>query len=248
MNAMKMLRIWVWVAGTILTTFTLSSCLDDDGFSTDKFSFGVATVKPLGNNAYYLQWDDNTTFWPATGVTPYFGVDKERRAFINFTLLGDSTNGFTTEYDYAIRLNRIDSVLTKSIVADLGDKNDEYYGNDAVWMKSVWIEDGYINFQFETYFDGSTKHFLNLVKRNGTDPYELEFRHNAFGNLSGGRGWGLASFRLNSLPDTNDETVTMKINYTSYEGDQTIELKYKSGTPSGKAPTMLEADGFNLTN
>lgn len=247
MNVMRTLKTFILVLGTILATFTMYSCLDDDSNSSNKYSFGIATIKPLGNDAYYLQWDDSTTFWPASGVTPYFGVDKERRAFINFTLLGDSTSHMAEGYDYAVRVNRIDSVLTKSIVGDLGEKNDEYYGNDPLWMKSVWIEDGYINFQFESYFDGSTKHFLYLVKMNNTDTYELEFRHNAYNNLSGGQGWGLASFRLNSLPPTNGDTVTMKVKYKSYEGDDTIELKYKSGTPAGKAP-MLGAENFQVTN
>ncbi|RHU27864.1 hypothetical protein DXD68_08090 [Parabacteroides sp. TM07-1AC] len=247
MNVMKTLKTFILVLGTILLSTSLYSCLDDDDYSLDKYSVGVATIKPLGGNTYYLQWDDSTTFWPAAGATPYFGVDKERRVFINFTLLGDSTSGGIKGYDYAIRVNRIDSVLTKSIVADLGEKNDEYYGNDPVWMKSVWIEDGYINFQFESYFDGYTKHFLNLVKMDNTDTYELEFRHNAYDNLSGGKGWGLASFRLNNLPETNGETVTMKIKYKSYEGDKTIELKYKSGSPAGKAPMMGE-ENFHSTN
>ena len=114
MNVMRTLKPFILVLGTILATFTMYSCLDDDSNSSNKYSFGIATIKPLGNDAYYLQWDDSTTFWPASGVTPYFGVDKERRAFINFTLLGDSTSHMAEGYDYAVRVNRIDSVLTKS--------------------------------------------------------------------------------------------------------------------------------------
>ena len=59
--------------------------------------------------------------------------------------------------------------------------------------------------------------------------------------------WGLASFRLNNLPETNGETVTMKIKYKSYEGDETVELKYKSGSPAGNAPIMGE-ENFHSTN
>lgn len=247
MKAMKMLKTFLFVLDTILVSSTLYSCLDDDGYSLDKFSVGVATVKPLGNNSYYLQWDDSISFWPAAGVTtPNFDVSKERRAFINFTLLGPGKD-MNIEQDYVIRLNRIDTVLTKSIAPDLGDKNDEYYGEDPVTMKSVWIEDGYINFQFATYFEYGSKHFMNLVKMEDSDTYELEFRHNANGSLSGAEGWGLASFRLNSLPETGGETVKMKIKYKSYEGDKTIELKYKSGSATGRAPVM-GAENFQTTN
>ena len=82
---------------------------------------------------------------------------------------------------------------------------------------------------------------------NNSDTYELEFRHNANGSLSGAEGWGLASFRLNSLPETGGETVTMKIKYKSYDGDETIELKYKSGSATGRAPVMGTED-FQTTN
>lgn len=247
MKAMKMLKTFLLVLGTILVSSTLYSCLNDDGYSLDKYSFGVATVKPLGNNSYYLQWDDSTSFWPAAGVTaPNFDVSKERRAFINFTLLGPGKD-MNIEYDYAIRLNRIDTVLTKSIAEDLGDRNDEYYGKDPLSIKTVWIEDGYINIQFATYFEYGSKHFMNLVKMNDSGPYKLEFRHNANGNKTGAEGWGLASFRLNSLPETEGETVTMKIKYNSYNGEKTFELKYKSGETAGRAPVM-GTENFQTTN
>lgn len=243
---MKTLKTFLLVLVSILVTSTMYSCMDDDDAYSDN-KFAIVTIKPLENNTYYMQWRDSITFWPAVGAAPDFGLDQERRAFIYFTVLGDSTERDTQGYDYAIRVNRIDSVLTKSIAKDLGEKNDEYYGNDPVWMKSIWIEDDYINFQFESYFNGETKHFLNLVKMNDTGTYELEFRHNAYNNLSGGLGWGLASFRLNELPDTEGETVKMKIKYKSYEGNRTIELDYKSGDPAGKVPAV-RSDDFQKTN
>ena len=243
MTMMKMLKTFLFV-GAILISSTFFSC-SDDGYSLDKYSIGVATVKPLGDNAYYLQWDDSTTFWPAAGVMPHFGLDRERRALINFTLLGDSANGGFKGYDYTVRVNCIDSILTKQIAPNLGEKNDSYYGNDPVWMKSVWIEDGYINFQFETYFDGMTKHFINLVETD--TPYCLEFRHNAYGNLIGGQGWGLTSFHLNSLPATDDEMVTLTIRYRSHDGDKSIQLRYRPGTSTGEAPMMGDYN-FQPTN
>ena len=35
-------------------------------------------------------------------------------------------------YDKAVHINWIDSILTKPIAGDLGDKNDEVYGTDPV--------------------------------------------------------------------------------------------------------------------
>ena len=56
----------------------------------------------------------------------------------------------------------------------------------SIWSKNgVWIEDGYITFDFyiQRGYNDNVKHFLNLVQTNSADPYELEFRHNAYGNI-----------------------------------------------------------------
>lgn len=247
MKAWKTLKNLLLVSVVMLVAFTLNSCLDDDdSFSLDKFSAGIVTVKPLGNRSFYLQLGDSTTLWPAAGITPHFGVDKERRALASFTLLGYGKD-MGIDYTYAIRLNQIDSVLTKSIAEDLGDRNDEYYGNNPVTMKAIWIEDGYITFQFASYSGAGSRHFINLIKRKDTGDYELEFRHKNEGNTTGGEVWGLTCFRLNSLPETNGKEVIMKIKYKSYEGDKTYELKYTSGEPSGRAPVM-NAENFQEMN
>lgn len=246
MKAMKTLKSFLLVLGTVLVSSTLYSCLnDDDGYSLDNYGVGVATVKPYGD-AFYLQWDDSTTFWPAAGVlSPDFDTSKERRAFINYTLLGPGKD-LNIEQDYVIRLNRIDTVLTKSIAEDLGERNDEYYGKDPLKIVSAWIVDGYLNIQFATYFDYGSKHFMNLIQTNESNPYELEFRHNAFGSTSGAEGWGLVAFRLNSLPETEGKTVKMKIKYNSFVGEDFKELDYKSGESTGKAPN-IGADNFHIT-
>lgn len=239
----------VAVVATLFAT-ALYSCSGDDDSTIcihEGYSIGVATLKPISGDAYYLQWDDTTTLWPAMGVTPYFGVDRERRVLVNFTVIGNSAHKGVEDYDYTVRVNKIDSVLTKQIAPNIGEKNDSVYGIDPVRMKSVWIEDGYINFQFETYFDGMTKHFVNLVE---TDmPNSLEFRHNAYGNFAGGLGWGLVAFRLDSLPEASgDDEVTLTIRYRSYEGDKSIQLRYKPGSFTDKGSGLWTDSDFQQTN
>lgn len=238
---MKTLKTLFLGIGALAATLTFNSCLDDDDYSLDKYWVGIATVKPLSSDSYYLQLDDSTTLLPVDGRVPYFGLDKERRAMVNFTLLSDSAYG----YNHAIRVNDIDSILTKSIVPSLGAKNDSIYGKDAIDLdsKGLWIGDGYITFQFKTYFGGMKKHYLNLVQMDETKPYELEFRHNAYDDPKSSIGWGLVSFRLNTLPNTEGKTVKLKIKYTSYDGEKTYELDYNSSKPnSGKAPSFTSKD------
>lgn len=251
---MKTLKTFILMLGVLLTSASLFSCLDDDdSYSVDGYALGIVTVKPLSDSSYYLQLDDSTTLLPVDGYIPFFGLEKERRALVNFTPLGDHIEG----YDYAIKINRIDSILTKSIVEDLKDQNDEVYGTDPVrlatypWsQKGVWIEDGYLNIHFISYFGGYKPHYLNLVKmENAESPYELEFRHNAYDDPQTSEGQGLVAFRLNSLPDTNGKTVKLKIKYRSFEGDKVVELDYNSDhtVSAGKRP-QIHADELQVIN
>lgn len=251
---MKTLKTFILMLGILLTSVSLFSCLDDDdAYSADGYALGIVTVKPLSESSYYLQLDDSTTLWPVDGYIPFFGLEKERRALVNFTPLADNIDG----YDYAIKINRIDSILTKSIVEDLKDRNDEVYGTDPVrlatypWsQKGAWIEDGYLNIHFISYFGGYKPHFLNLVKMDEAEsPYELQFRHHAYDDPHISEGQGLVAFRLNSLPDTNGKTVKLKIHYRSFDGDKTVELDYNSDRmlPTGPKPA-IQADELQVIN
>lgn len=92
---------------------------------------------------HWLQWNRWPTIhfyavgWQYDTVTcqyensPY--GEKEVRALVNF----DPVNESSGEYDKAVHINWIDSILTKPIAGDLGDKNDEVYGTDPVDMINV---------------------------------------------------------------------------------------------------------------
>ena len=73
---------------------------------------------------------------------------------------------------------------------------------------------------------------MKLVQTNSADPYELEFRHNAYGNIDSSLrpSAGLVSFKLDKLPSTEGKTVKLKIKYKSFVSNDynTVELDYKS--------------------
>ncbi len=228
---MRILKTMALICGVCAVSLSLPSCLNDDDYSLDKAELGIVTVKPTSDDAYYLQLDDNTTLWPVNITKP--AVSKEHRALVYFTRLSDSIPG----YSHAVKLLRMDSVLTKTIAPNLGVENDSIYGADpvrmhenSVWSKGgVWIEDGYLNINFITYFGGNKKHYLNLIpKTDSSNPYALEFRHHAFDDPKTTEQEGLVAFRLNDLPSTDGETVKLQLTYLSYEGEKTIELDYKT--------------------
>ncbi|MCD8269940.1 MAG: NigD-like protein [Parabacteroides sp.] len=197
----------------------------------------LVTVKPVSENSFFLQLDDKTTLLPTNITSSPYG-NKEVRALVNFKEVDKPSEG----YSKAVHINWIDSILTKSIAPDLGLENDSIYGTDPVEIVNDWVtiaEDGYLTLRFRTLWgDRSKAHFVNLlVSQDPANPYEVEFRHNAFGDVHGGRGDGLVAFKLDSLPDTEGKTVKLKLKWKSFSGDKSAEFDYctRKATPAASA-------------
>ena len=236
---MKTLKSFMLLVGILLGSTAFYSCLDDDDAYSEFWRDSVqaiVTVKPLSDNSYYMQLDDSTTLFPTNSYVPE--NLKEIRAFVIYKNDEKKTEG----YDQSVQLLRMDTLLTKPIAPDLGSENDSYYGTDmlalnggSIWSKNgVWIEDGYITFDFyiQRGYNDNVKHFLTLVQTNSADPYDWEVRQNAYGHIDSSLrpSAGLVSFKLDKLPSTEGKTVKLKIKYKSFASNDynTVELDYKS--------------------
>ena len=211
---MKTLKSFMLLVGILLGSTVFYSCLDDDDAYSEFWRDSVqaiVTVKPLSDNSYYMQLDDSTTLFPTNSYVPE--NLKEIRAFVVYKNDEKKTEG----YDQSVQLLRMDTLLTKPIAPDLGSENDSYSGTDMLSLRG---------------YNDNVKHFLNLVQTNSADPYELEFRHNAYGNIDSSLrpSAGLVSFKLDKLPSTEGKTVKLKIKYKSFASNDynTVELDYKS--------------------
>lgn len=238
---MKTLRLFFMGVGVLLTSMTFQSCLDDN--DTD-WSFmrpnALVTVKPVSDKSYFLQLDDKTTLLPVNSTSSPFG-DKEVRALVNYSEVDEPSEG----YSKAVRINWIDSILTKSIAPDLDIKNDSVYGTDPVEIVNDWVtiaEDGYLTLRFRTNWGyGSKPHFVNLLlSQNPENPYEVVFRHNAYGDVHGNLADGLVAFKLDSLPDTEGKTVKLKLKWKSFSGDKSAEFDYCTRKATGATAAITE--------
>ncbi len=218
------------MTGALLCTLFLISCLGDNESARNTRAIpAIVTIKPVDAHACYLQLDDSTTLWPLNYTS---AVSKEQRALIYF----QEENQKVTGYDKAVTLIRMDTILTKNIALDLGRMNNEIYGTSPIglnagslWAKGgVWIEDGYLNINFITYFGGTKRHLLNLLQPDPSNPYLLELRHHAYDDPATTLQEGLVAFKLSELPETNGEIRKISLKYLSYSGERTIELHYKS--------------------
>jgi hypothetical protein len=236
---MKTLKLFFISMGVVITLFLFNSCLDDDnGYSLSNMWVSIATARPISDNSFYLTLDDSTTLWPGAPLYINYQPVKPQRVQINYTKLGDNFEG----YDYAIKLNAIDTILTKTISENLGAKNDSVYGTDPVEITAIWVGDGFLNIEFKAYFSGSVKHFVNLLSADDKDAYNLEFRHNAMGDYSSHLRYGFVAFDLSSLPNTDGKDVKLLIKANTFGGVKEFEKKYNSGKNTEKAEELSSKD------
>ncbi|WP_280778973.1 NigD-like protein [Parabacteroides sp. PM5-20] len=211
--------VFAWV------TLTFQSCLDDDGYSLGKYWIEVATIESLENNAHFFRLDDGKSLWPTAGYYTGHNLGDGQRIWLNYTILSDSMDGFS----HYVRVNGLDPVLTKGIAADKGEENDVIYGTDPVNIENIWIGDGYLNVLFVFNYGGQETHFVNLLKdKKEEDLYSVEFRHNAYNDPARTGVRGIVCFDLRDLPDTEGETVKLKIRVNTFDGEKIYELDYNS--------------------
>lgn len=226
---MKTLKKILLFAAVGLASLALPSCLnDDDDFSLGKYQLEIVSVKSPGS-APYFRADDGTTLWPAAGYVDLAGLRDGQRVWLNMTLLGDSSTG-AQHFDYYIRVNQVDTVLTKPLAPDLGTENDAVYGTDPVEIRSMRTGNGHLTIRFAAKFGDREKHWVNLVKIDPTEdaerPYLLEFRHHAKGDpqLSTQEGW--VCFNLSDLPPAETQTVDLAVRVITPDGPKEYKVTY----------------------
>ncbi len=246
----RIFKLTTWAAALMAVAFSVQSCDDDDDVY---YYYGawmpnaIVTVKPLDNGSCYMQLDDSTTLLPVNVPKAPYG-DKEVRALVNFQPVATSS----ASYDKAVYINAMDSILTKQMAPNLGDEeNDRVYGNDPVDIVHDWVtisEDGYLTLHFRAPWTlDAQPHFVNLISTdNPEDPYELEFRHNAYGDTAGHEEDGLVAFRLDSLPDTEGQTVKLTLKWRSDGGEESMQFDYCTRKNTVTATVMSAQPGMKL--
>ena len=242
---MNRIKLFFFAIVAFAATSTLSSCdvHDDDNPST-MYPSALVTVKPVDANSFYLQLDEQTTLKPVNMKGSPYGTE-EVRALVYYTEVNDDP----APYDKAVRLTWMDDILTKAtIVRD--SENTENYGHDPVEIVDDWVtivEDGYLTLRFRTVSNNTGRmHRVNLVAENPENPYEVTFYHDADGDTYGDMMFdGLVAFRLNSLPDTEGQSVKLKLRWQSFSGMKEHEFDYCTrkdspslGTQAAVRPTL----------
>ncbi len=225
------LRVIAIIFCSISFTF-FSSCNDDDGYSLDDMYIYMATVRPIGDNAFDLILDDGTSLWP---VNEYkYTPRKNQRAIAYFTLISNKQNG----YDHYIVLRKLTNILTKNVI-DLTTENQDSIGNDPIKIIRYWIGDDYLNIEFEYKRGGESVHYINLVNNTTLEPntdnkIHLEFRHNVNGDTQRNGVRGFVAFNLRPYITDNKDSVDFVIKVKDFDKEKEYNLTYKFNDREGK--------------
>ena len=207
-----------------------TSC-EEDRYVSPLYN-GLVTIRYTESEVLYFQLDDVRTLYPVNMNAGKFW-DEGQRALVNFYVVDEDDKGFTD----AVYVNWIKPVLTKMTVESKGVENDVVYGKDPVEIVRDWVtvvEDGYLTLRFRTYWSGGVTHTVNLLTGvNPNNPYEVEFRHNDYGDYNYYVGDGLVSFDLSKLPDTEGKTVKLILKWMSFSGPKSVVFDYCTSKASG---------------
>lgn len=223
---MKTFRLTAYALGILAGTTTLQACQDviDENCDGALQYTALVTVRPTADGTFVMQLDSATVLHPSNMNTSPFG-NKEVRALVNYTSEARPAHGGHRD----VYINWIDSIRTKMPVLSLGEKNDSVYGHDAIEIVKDWVtiaEDGYLTLRIRTRWGrtGATHRMNLLTGINPDDPYELELRHDAMGDVCGNMGDALIAFNLNELAHEGNSMVRLKLRWKSFSGEKTAEF------------------------
>lgn len=248
---MKTINLLTKLALAVTSVFTFAAC-DDDSYVYyyPASPNALVTVKPMEEGSFCMQLDDSTVVYPYNMKKSPFG-DKEVRALasLSFMNIDDEFDVNAGKMRY-VTVNWIDSILTKDAVPYPSDGNISEYGDDAIEIVRDWVniaEDGYLTLRFRTRWgNGGVVHYVNLLTGiNPDDPYEVEFKHNAYGDVNGMAGDALVAFRLGSLPDTEGKTVKLTLKYKSFSGEKSIQFDYCSRKSTPSSASQVERASYS---
>ncbi len=231
------------VAGIViwcLVLLFLPACSNKSPEPDVYYPTALVTARTV-DSVFVLQLDDSTTLYPQNiKKSPY---NREVRALVNYT--DTDTNDSLNK----ININWIDSIRTKDAVPTMGEKNDSVYGNDPVEIvrdRVTIAEDGYLTLRVRTRWGGyGKKHYLNLLTgTNPENPYELELRHDAQGDVCGDMGDALIAFNLNDMPKDAGQNVKIKLNWLSFSGKKSTEFDLRLRPQKARDYPRLEMNGY----
>lgn len=201
--------------------FVFTSCEKDNSYPLGDFLIELGVVSENNNGAYYFTIDNGNKLWCSTCNVNRLGIKPNQRVLINYTKLSAQSSN----YDLIIRLNDIDTILTKAIIP-ISPAIEDSVGDDPIQIYDAWASAGFANFYY-SFTGGATRHLINLVvdPTHPQEPLTLELRHNNKNDSLTYRYSGYISFRLESLKHyVNTDSTRFRLRYKTNSGETLSQI------------------------
>jgi hypothetical protein len=202
----------------------VTSCRHDDNYyAVGDFlvSFGTIEKKGAATNDYVIYLDNGNQVIPLSTSVPWFQIKDNQRVMVDFNPLDDQRlTDSTVAYRAVIR--GLKDILFKGI-KKYTEVADDSMGHDPIIVRDAWISKtgGILTVKLDYYTQGST-HYINLIDNGESDgvaePFILELRHNARGDLQKYPATAYVSFKLDYLKLTGKTETKFYVRYTDYDG------------------------------
>ena len=179
----------------------------------------IVTVKKSPTDTVFFQLNEETRLFPL-GKVEYSGMC---RAMCRLYVYEEVMPG----YGYLTDVRWLEPLEQGPVVSSAG-------GSDGLDIEDDWmtcVEDGWLTLHYSTWWGyNAIRHSISLVTgTDASDPYLLELRHDAAGDLQYEYADALIAFDINSLPDTGDETKTLTLRWKDTEGAaNTRQFEFRS--------------------
>lgn len=226
----------------LLLNILLSSC-DDDGYSLNDLYGDYGVVNKEGNS-YTINTDLGAVLFPsASNVSPDYLKDKDR-VIVTFSILGDADT--SSMYDYYVKVVDVYKILTKDVIPFSASISDSL-GNDPIILDKAWIRHNYLTLDF--VFGGGLpglKHMVNLAQhpqKTEDGRILLEFRHNAFRDVSNYAYRGVVAFPVSSIQTEAQDSVQLRIKYRENGRNKQYDLTWYKDEPQNSGDKLYSITG-----
>lgn len=240
----------------IIAAIAAVSCDKDNTLRYNNFAIGNVVngrfVSDLGNTFNVVE------------QTCKGRLDTLERAIVLCDVLYQEEGG-----DYAIRLNNMQKVLTKSPINSSETTDENILTYDPLILSELWLSGGYINMRITipVKFESTQPHLINLMLdeaalEQGT--YSFTILHNAGGEVLKTEGSNNDMYLANayvSFPITSiikEDSAVIKMAWKAYKinsqfivssetVDNTYEINYTKGTfEQAPVSKTISASAFSL--
>lgn len=197
--------------------FATTSCeKENSSYPLGDFLIELGVVSVDNNGSYYFTLDDGQKLWCSTCNIKRLGIRPNQRVLVNYTKLNDQA----TNFDLVVRLNDLDTILTKPIIR-MSPGIEDSIGDDPIQVYDIWASGGFANFYY-SFSGGATRHLINLVvdSTETQGPITLRLRHNSKGDSLNYRYSGYICFRLESLREhIHRDSISFRLKYKTTNGE-----------------------------